>query len=459
MNRIAGRAWALVLIVAILVGGVGFFLYEYLTKSEKWVMHSGNGHIYQGGNQTIALGTVVDRDGEFLLNLAGSRSYATDPALRQATLHWLGDRAGYIHAPALSHYAKEMAGFDVVGGIYGYGGSGGQAMLTLSAKVQKAALEALGDYKGTVAVYNYKTGQLICAVTTPTYDPDNIPDINGDTTGVYDGVYLNRFTQSAYIPGSIFKIVTTAAALEEIGDIRQQTFTCTGTYEFGVDKVTCEWAHGTVDLKTAMMRSCNCAYAQIALQLGAGKLQKYVNQFGVLEKLSFDGITTAAGNIRLENVAPVELAWSAIGQHKDQINPCAFLTFVGAVANGGQGVAPYVVQSVTVGDKLTYAAQPAQMERIMSAETAALLQEFMRNNVVSNYGAENFPGLTVCAKSGTGEVDGDQRSYAMFTGFVMDEAYPLAFIAAVEDAGYGKAVCMPIISKVLSVCKDVLDNS
>ena len=105
-----------------------------------------------------------------------------------------------------------------------------------------------------------------------------------------------------------------------------------------------------------------------------------------------------------------------------------------------------------------YHAQTQPRERILSEETAAVLQEFMRNNVVNNYGADNFPGLTVCAKSGTGQVYG-QRSNAMFVGFVLDTQYPLAFIAAVENAGYGKQVCVPILSKVLAACRDVLDGA
>ena len=458
MNRIAGRAWALLLIVAVLLGGLGFFLYEYATQSESWVLHSGSPHIYQGAEQLLAMGTVVDRDGNFLLDLSGKRTYSTDSAIRMSTLHWLGDRAGYIHAPALGTYAAELVGYDPVNGIYNYGGVGGQATLTLSADVQKTALEALGDRKGTVAVYNYKTGELLCAVTTPTYDPDSIPDFSADTEGTYEGVYLNRFLQAAYIPGSIFKLVTTAAALETIPDIRQQTFVCTGTYSFGTDKVTCERAHGTVDLKSAMLRSCNCAYAQIAVQLGSDTLEKYVAAYGVTAPVRFDGITTVRGNFDVAGAAKVELAWSAIGQHKDQINPCAFLTFVGAIANGGQGVQPYLVQSVRVGTQTTYSAAVTAMARIMPEETAEALTALMRNNVIGHYGDENFQGLTVCAKSGTGEVGGGKKPNAMFTGFVLDEEYPLAFIVCVENGGYGRTTCIPIISEVLATCKAVLDG-
>ena len=453
MNRIAGRAWVLWLLVSLLLGGVGFFLYEYAVSSHKWVMHSANPHVYQGAAQTVACGKVTDRDGIFLLDLGNGRQYAHDSYLRAATLHWLGDRSGNIAAPSLSHYANELAGFTPVNGIYGYGGTGAHAKLTLSAPVQKTALEALGSYKGTVAVYNYRTGEILCAVSTPAFDPDHVPDFSMDTAGLYEGVYLNRFTQSAYIPGSIFKIVTTAAALETLPDVRRQSFTCTGTFTIGGDKVTCERAHGTLTLKNAMARSCNCYYANLALQLGADTLEDRVEAYGVTKPVSFDGIVTARGNFSAAGQQRVELAWSAIGQHKDQINPCAFLTFVGAIANGGQGVKPYVMASVG-----EYQAQSQPMERIMSEDIAAILREYMRNNVVNNYGADNFPGLTVCAKSGTGQVSG-KRPNAMFVGFVSDEQYPLAFIAAVENAGYGKQVCVPILSKVLSACRDVLDGA
>ncbi len=456
MNRIAKRAIALWILVAMLLGGVGFFMGEYFLKSSEWVMTPGSPHVYSNGN--IGTGTVVDRDGILLLDMNGDRTYASAPPLRESTLHWLGDRYGYISAPALPHYAKEMAGFNTLTGLYSYSGAG-QATLTLSAQIQMAALEAMGDYKGTVAVYNYKTGQILCAVTTPTYDPDNVPDIDGDDSGSFEGVYMNRFTQSVYIPGSIFKVITTAAALEEIPDIKEQTFTCTGTHAYGIDKVTCEKVHGEVDFDTAMAQSCNCAYAQIIDQLGVEKLQKYVDQYAVTRSLSFDGITTAKGNFDVTGAAPVQVAWSGIGQHKDQINPCRFMTFMGAIANGGVSVEPHLVQTVTCGNSTTYSAESVSVGQIMSPDTAKELQRMMRNNVLEKYGEDNFPGLTVCAKSGTGQVGGDKASNAMFAGFVMDEEYPLAFIVAVEDAGYGRHVCVPILSEVLAVCKEVMDKA
>ena len=453
MNRIAKRSVTILILIGILLGGLTFFVAEYLVKGGQWVMHQGSPHLYSGDN--IGTGIITDRDGLLLADLNGQRSYAPSQALRISTVHWIGDRYGYVSAPAPATYAKKMAGFDPLTGLYSYSGNG-QLQMTLSAHLQMAALEAMGAYKGTLAVYNYKTGEILCAVSTPGFDPDAMPDVETDPTGKYEGVYMNRFLQSVYIPGSIFKVVTAAAALEELPGIRQMTYTCTGTHSYGVDAVTCEYAHGTVSFEDAMTQSCNCAFAQIMDELGAEKLCAYVKKYQLTEPVRFDGVTTAAGNFQ-QAPSRVEAAWSGIGQYTDQVNPCRYMTFMGAIANGGVATLPHVVRQVTSGSKVTYMAQATTTQRIMPQEVADTLQEMMRRNVTVKYGADNFPGMTVCAKSGTGQVGGDKKSNAMFSGFVTDEEYPLAVIVTVENAGYGRLVCVPILADVLAACKTVLD--
>ncbi len=456
MNRIAGRSKFAWLLILILVCGVVGFVVEYVNAAGQWVVFQGNPHVYTGSN--IGCGEIVDRDGVLLLDSTDGREYAQDQALRKATLHWLGDRSGFISAPAVSHYSQEMSGYSLLNGLYAYAGQSGQATMTLSAQVQKAALSAMGDRKGTVAVYNYKTGELLCAVTTPTYDPDNVPDIEGDTTGAYSGVYLNRFTQSTYVPGSIFKVVTAAAALETLEDAEHLEFRCDGSYELGPDAVTCGKAHGFIDLKTALAQSCNCYFAQLVHTMGGDTLERYVKKFGVMDSVRFDGIRTAEGTFDIDNAAAVEVAWSGIGQHKDLVNPASFLTFMGAIAGGGSGAEPYVVSRVSSGDRVSYEASTCSTGRLMSAETAQTLQALMEYNVQRIYGADNFPGLTVCAKSGTAEVGEGLTPNATFAGFVADEEYPLAFVVVVENGGAGSSVCVPILSQVLAACKDVLDG-
>ena len=454
MNRIAGRTFITVLFALLLVAGMSFFVAEYILEADDWIINEGSPHIYNAGN--IGTGTVVDRSGALLLDMEGEWTYAATDTLRKSTIHWLGDRDGYISAPALTKYSAELSGYEKFSGLYTYGNNSGVATLTLSAEVQKAALAAMGDYKGTVAVYNYKTGQLLCAVTTPTYDPDNVPDILGDTTGRYEGAFVNRFTQSVYIPGSIFKIVTLAAALESVEDIEEQTFDCSGTYNVGSDEITCEKKHGHQSLQEAFRNSCNCAFAQVALQVGAEEMERYVQLFGVTQPVTFDGITTASGNYEAIGAADANVAWSGIGQYNDQVNPCAFLNFIGAIAAEGKGVQPHLVSGIRVGNTTTYTAGTVAGKRIMSTATAKTVKSYMRSNVVEKYGDSNFGSLLVAAKTGTGEVGGDQKPNAMLAGFVQDEKYPLAFIVFVEDGGYGREICVPIASKVLDACKKVM---
>jgi peptidoglycan glycosyltransferase len=137
----------------------------------------------------------------------------------------------------------------------------------------------------------------------------------------------------------------------------------------------------------------------------------------------------------------------------DLVNPCAYLRFVGAIANGGETMAPHIVSSIEVGIKTTYEARPDRGERIMSEETARILREMLRSTVRDYYGDESFPGLTVCAKSGTAEVGAGKKPNAMFTGFLEDAGMPLAFIVCIEDGGYGRQTCVPVLQPILNECK------
>ena len=450
MNRIAGRAWITVVLAALLLAGFVFFLCEYFTKADSWVMEEGSPHVYEGDK--IICGVITDRDGTLLLDMTGNGTYSNNADLRSSTVHWVGDREGNVDAKLLSIYADQIAGFDVLNGIYNYGDKPGVIELTLISEAQMTAWKALEGYKGTVAVYNYKTGEILCAVSTPGFDPNDLPDLSADEDGIYEGMYVNRFVQSPFTPGSIFKIVTTATALETIHGVAQQRFTCTGSYAYGVDSITCETAHGDQDLKTAFCNSCNCYFAQLSQMIGGDTLGAYVQKFGLTSSMNIDGITTAKGSFTATGTEEVNVAWSSIGQYKDLINPATFLNFVGSIANGGAGVAMHMVSSINVGGNNTYTAETQTGERVVSEETAKTIREYMGYTVMENYGSEKFPDIGVCAKTGTAEVGGDKKPNAMLTGFATDPVHPYAFIVCVENAGYGRAVCIPIASQVLSAC-------
>ena len=129
-----------------------------------------------------------------------------------------------------------------------------------------------------------------------------------------------------------------------------------------------------------------------------------------------------------------------------------------SIASGGNGALPYLVDEVTVEGESTYRAQTQKDGTILSAKTAEILRGYLQSNVQNVYGSWNFPGMTVCGKSGTSQLGGGQTSNAMFAGFVTDEEYPLAFICVVENGGYGASTCVPVLSQVLGACRTVLDG-
>lgn len=455
MNKIALRSKFTLLLAAMLCVGMVVFVGEYLLNAKKWVVFQGSPHVYSGTSMNC--GVITDRTGEVLLDATDGRQYADSALLRRATLHILGDRKGNILAPAVSEHSDQMVGFDLFNGIYSMNGKGGEATLTISASAQKAALEALGDRKGTVGVYNYQTGEILCMVTSPNYDPDNVPDVNFNESEEYEGVYLNRFTQSAYTPGSIFKLATTAAALEEFADAEEMIFHCDGAYQIGGDTVTCEGVHGDISLKTALAQSCNCAFAQLSEKFDPATLQAYIEKFQLTEPVEFDGIRTATGKFDVTDAAAVNVAWAAIGQYTDLMNPCRYMTFMGCIANGGKAAEPYLVANVTSGGIRRYKAPTHQTDKVLSSGAASILAKWMRNNVETVYGDGRFPDVGVCAKSGTAQVGGGKEPNATFAGFVQDADYPLAFIVVVENGGAGASACVPIISPVLEACMKDMD--
>lgn len=455
MNRITKRnVFALVLVLA-LIAGVVLFCVRYVTSAGDWVAFSGSPHVYSGSN--LNTGLVLDRRGTVLLDSTEGRYYAYDSSVRQSTMHLLGDRYGYIPSPLLDEYADDLIGYNLITGIYNASDETGNLNLSIDATAQVTALQLLAGRAGTVGVYNYKTGEILCSVTSPTYDPDNMPDVEADTTGQYDGVYVNRLFNAKYTPGSIFKLVTAAAAIENIPDIDQQTFTCEGSYIVGGQTITCDGVHGQIGFQDALAKSCNCAFGQIAQQLGTKTMMEYAKKLGITESLSFDGITTAAGNFDVSGATEGDLAWAGIGQYTDQINACQYMMLMGQIAAGGKAATPYLASSVTLGDHTVYRASTHEADCGLDRATTERLADMMRYNVENIYGAWQFPNVRVCAKSGTAEVGGDTASTATFAGFIQDEAYPLAFIVIVEEGGYGSTTCAPIAGAVLQACMNAMD--
>ena len=457
MKKISRRTIVTTLLSFLVVIGLGAFLVQYVFSARNWATYEGSPHIYSGGN--ISAGTVQDRNGVVVLTNGASRTYSSDQAVRMSTLHLLGDRYGNIEAPLINTYAEYMMDYNLITGLYDSSETGNVMNLTLSTEACTTALYDLGYRKGTVGVYNYKTGEILCMVSSGTYDPDEAPA--AETIAgydYYDGVYVNRFTSATYVPGSIFKLVTAAAAIDNIPDVSTRTFRCEKQEIIDGEYITCEDYHGDISFGNGLVKSCNVVFGELAVELGSDIMTKYAEAAGVTSQISFDGTTTAQGHFDLSQANYAGLAWAGIGQYTNLINPCQFMTFVGSIAGGGVAAKPYVVASVdSASGRNVYAAKTTMLDRTMSESTASMLTEMMRADVVNNYGTYKFPNVYVCAKSGTAEVEGQSLPNAMFAGFVQDDNYPLAFIVVVEDAGSGSEVCASIAGDVLAACMNSMN--
>lgn len=456
MNKLAKRAWFALVLAGILSIGLVVIVVRYFTQAQDWVTFQSSPHVYNNG--VMDSGMVVSREGTVLLDATHGRSYAEDYTLRCSMLHLLGDTEGNITPYLLNEYGDELVGFDLLNGTHHTGLGSGMMRMTLSADAQRSALYALNGRHGTVGVYNYKTGEVLCMVSSPNFDPCDVPDVAGNEE-YYDGVYINRFVHSTYAPGSTFKLVTAAAALENIPDIRTRTFYCGGSEEIGGETVICNGVHGTINFEEALSESCNVAFAEIVQELGARKLASYVEKVGVTNRLQFDGIETAAGHFDVTNATIYEAAWAGIGQYTDQINPCQYMHFMGAIANGGQAAIPHLVNRITFGDSEKYEAKTKMGDRLLDSDVAQELAEMMHYAVQNQYGSWYFNGLYAGAKSGTAERGEGESANAVFAGFVQDSNYPLAFVVVVEGGGAGGSTCAPIIQQVLYSCMTAMDNS
>ena len=185
------------------------------TDGGRWASYGANRHIYKNG--ALTGGTLTDRNGVVLAHAEnGEYTYAQEEAVRFASLHAVGDHRGYIDQTALEFFAGELAGYSFVSGT---SGEGATVALSLDSRLQAGAWYALNGRKGAVVVMNYQTGEILCMVSSPSYDPMYGPRWDAD------GYYINRCTGAAFIPGSIFKLVTLTAAAESIPDLDRRTFT------------------------------------------------------------------------------------------------------------------------------------------------------------------------------------------------------------------------------------------
>lgn len=428
--------------------GLGYFTINLIIHANEWAQKPMNSHISVTG--LAQAGDIYDRNGYLLATSEdGSRYYNDNASIRTAMLHTVGDDSTNIPTALQSVYRTGLTGYNyILGlGLPNSFRSSSDITLTLDADACAATYNAMANnnYKGAAIVYNYQTGEVICSVSTPSYDPYSPVEIKeGDDT--YDGVYIDNVLSSTYPPGSTFKLVTAAAALENIEGSEDRLLYCEGSKIIGGEYVTCVEAHGEINMKEAMAVSCNIYFAELAVELGSDTMTEYADKFGFNHAYKIDDNDVKKSRYDVSEADTAGLAWSGVGQYTDMANPLHMAMICSAVANGGTPVEPYMIDSVSSFfnfKNITAGSKGKSGSRMIKSSTANKLSEMMRFTVSDHYGDSMFGDLHVAAKTGTAEVaDGEADGWVV--GYVTDEDCPLAFAVCIEHGGFGYSSAGPI---------------
>ena len=427
------------------------------------------GQILLGG-RPIASSTPTDDD------LQWQRTYS-DPSLYSHITGWnsftYGPGGGIENASdgLLSGRDDKLFYDRLTGTIAGREPKGASLELTINPKVQKAADEALGDQRGAVVALDPRTGEILAMVSHPDYDPT--PLVSHNTTTEKEAwtslnndpsrPLVNRsISGNLYPPGSVFKIVTAAAAIEDGQWDETSSIPGPAVLDLPQTDVGLPNSHpgacgpnDKVTLAVAMQDSCNTAFGWLGMELGQDKMREQAGKFGFGDDLEIPMKVTPS-TIPGE-LSPPQEAQVGIGQYDVRVTPLQVAMITSGVANDGVVMKPHLVQSVLGSDLSTInETKPEQLSKAMEPETSDQLTDMMKLVVENGTGKQAaVPGTSVAGKTGTAEHETGKPPHAWFTGFAPADNPQIAVAVVVEDGGragneaYGGSVAGPISAAVM----------
>ena len=361
--------------------------------------------------------------------------------------------------------------------------NGSDLTLTIDANIQSIAekylkqgcIENEASRGGNVIIMDPNTGDILAMATYPDYnlnDPYTPTHIDSkewnkmsseDQTNTLYSLYKNRAISDTYEPGSVFKIITSAVALEE--DLATtdtaNAYKCTGVYNVSGINISCSHGavHGNLSLRQALEKSCNAAFMQIGQKIGAKTLYSYYDAFGFFDKTNFASVGEASSNFwNLSDVGPIELATMSFGQ-RFNITPIQMITAVSAVANGGNLMQPRIVKEIK--DTSTGAVQtvePFTVRQVISKETSEKMLDMLESVVTDGTGKyAQVKGYSIAGKTGTSEPSPgaeDQGNVASFAAISPVESPQLVVLVTIYgpqgDNNDGSTVAAPIAAQILN---------
>lgn len=318
--------------------------------------------------------------------------------------------------------------------------SKGGVILTIDKQIQ-ALVEDTASHsllKGTVIVMDPYTGDIKALASFPSYHPDRV----GESIQNDDGSLVNR-ALSRYDCGSVFKIVTTAAALEA-GISAEERFTCHGYVDVDGVRIHCHnrLGHGSLTMSDALSQSCNAYFIQLAQMMGGAPLHRTAMRFGFDQSISTDGIQSATPLFPDEsilNTSPIDLANLSFGQGYLMTSPLHIAQITSAIVNHGVLPTPRLIQGYYHDEQVTINAEDSTKRSVLSSQTALILREMLCQAVSDGTGRGAKPeNGTVAGKTGTAETGqtGGQNpvEHSWFTGYLPAEDPQYVITVLAEDA-------------------------
>ena len=331
---------------------------------------------------------------------------------------------------------------------------GRDVVTTLDPAAQREALNALGGKKGAIVALEPQTGRVRVMASTPTYDPNQIPTrfraLNRDNEGK---PLNNRATQELYPPGSTFKVVTAAAALDTGKATPERTFDGSSPQTISGVPLTNFGGQnfGPVSFTEALTNSVNTVFARLGESVGRRTLIRYMDRFGFNQDppLDYPGDQMIASGVRgdrgqlLTGNAGFDVGRVAIGQGGGEgqilVTPLQMAMVAGTVGNRGRLMRPRLVERVVAKDgRVTDRAEPDLQSRVMSQRAAGQLGQMMKNVVKEGTGtAAALSGVEVAGKTGTAEVQNAQANQPWFIAFAPTNRPKIAIAITLEDQPTG----------------------
>ena len=344
---------------------------------------------------------------------------------------------------------------------------------SINPRMQETAYRMLGGMSGSVVAIEPSTGRILAMVSTPSYDPGALTGHDSsdasrayqELAGSADNPMLNRATSQLYPPGSTFKVVVAAAALES-GQYSPDSeipagasYTLPGTaYDMTNATAAGDGVNGKISMQDALAYSSNTAFSQLGVSLGGKAIADQAKKFGYGSTITLDGTNSSGSPMRAVaskfpgEQTPDKIALASIGQGDTLATPLQDAMIAAAVANGGKLMQPTLVDRVRSSDlSVISETTPSVYSQTFSADTSQALTEMMEGVTTKSYPDLQIPGMQVAAKSGTAQIGaGNTSNDGWMIGFAPADKPKVAVAVVVHGiSSYGMEIAGPIMKSVM----------